>query len=96
MKADLCGGGGNEGSELGGDLPEGVGYTGCWSSLVRLTALRKTGIQSRRKLSKIDGKIKEQRLFGGPWNCDGLILISTLADEFANLKSGFYWVLYVF
>jgi hypothetical protein len=47
---------------------------------------------SMRKLRKIDGKIKEQRLFGGPWNCDGLISVSTLADEFANLKSGFYWV----
>jgi hypothetical protein len=44
---------------------------------------------SMRKLRKIDGKIKEQRLFGGPWNCDGLISVSTIADEFANLKRGF-------
>jgi hypothetical protein len=41
---------------------------------------------SRRKLSKIDGKIKKQRLFGGPWNCDGLISVSTLADEFQTSK----------
>jgi hypothetical protein len=45
-ESELVRGRGNEGSELGGDLPEGVGCTGCWSSLVRLTALSKTSIQS--------------------------------------------------